>query len=149
MIILHQVIHYTNTNSVEATWVDEDGNQVRCHSYADVQMDMLRADLGADAAAYSALIATVEAGIVPVTPKALEVPERIEALQGLLVLDSAGLGPAYEAWALSPDRTFAQKAFINKATHWKRTDPTLLAATTTLGLTSAQVDAFFIDGATR
>lgn len=85
----------------------------------------------------------------PYTTPTPEVPERIEALQDLLVLDSAGLGPAYEAWALSPDRTFAQKAFINKATHWKRTDPTLLAATTALGLTSAQVDAFFIDGATR
>jgi len=45
---------------------------VKCHSYADVQMDMLRTDLGADIADYEALIATVEAGIVPPPPKPVE-----------------------------------------------------------------------------
>ena len=60
-MILKQVIRYPDTNSVEATWVDEEGNNVRCHSYADVQMDMLRADLGEDVAEYAELIATVEA----------------------------------------------------------------------------------------
>lgn len=86
MKTLKQVIHYPDTNSVEATWVDriqlpdvevpevsateavldEEGNVItsaieavaahmvpgeiketviRCHSYADVQMDMLRADV--------------------------------------------------------------------------------------------------------
>lgn len=106
MITLKQAIHYTDTNSVEATWVDrtplpdlevpavaevldEDGNVVtpgveahtitgrfdevvvKCHSYADVQMDMLRADLGDDALAFAELIATVEAGIVPPPPPSL------------------------------------------------------------------------------
>ena len=42
--------------------------QAKCHSYADVQMDMLRADLGADAAAYADLIAEVEANIKPIPP---------------------------------------------------------------------------------
>lgn len=42
--------------------------QVRCHSYSDRQMDMLRADLGADAAAYADLIAEVEANIKPIPP---------------------------------------------------------------------------------
>jgi hypothetical protein len=103
MIILKQVKHYPDTNSVEATWVDRtiapdtevaeellpdttdvEGNitlgkvipahivpgtvtevQVKCHSYADVQMDMLRADLGADAAEYADLIAQVEANQIP------------------------------------------------------------------------------------
>lgn len=101
-IKLKQVIHYQDTNSVEATWVneiapaydvpesrepdteDKDGNvvpgvvtpahtvpavevQVKCHSYAAVQMDMLEADLGADLPAYVDLIATVRAAIVPPT----------------------------------------------------------------------------------
>lgn len=101
-IKLKSVIHYPDTNSVEATWVeivtpaydvpestapdttDKDGNvipgkvtpahtvpaverQVRCHSYADVQMDMLESDLGADLLAYADLIAAVRAAIVPPT----------------------------------------------------------------------------------
>lgn len=65
---LSNVTHYASTNSVEATWVDEDGAQIKCHSYADVQMDMLRADLGADSASYADLIATVEANIKPPVP---------------------------------------------------------------------------------
>lgn len=52
---------------------------VRCHSYADSQMDMLRADLGADAAQYEDLIARVEAAIVPPAPPAAEVAEKIVA----------------------------------------------------------------------
>lgn len=110
MIILKQVIHYPDTNSVEATWVertttpevivpevvapdtvDADGNvslgavtpqhiipavdtdvQVRCHSYSDRQMDMLRADLGADAADYEDLIALVESNIQPIPPPTAE-----------------------------------------------------------------------------
>lgn len=65
---LAQVLYFADTNSVEATWVDSEGNQVKCHSYADVQMDMLEADLGEDAAQYADLIAQVKAGIKPVEP---------------------------------------------------------------------------------
>ena len=43
--------------------------QVRCHSYADVQMSDLEADLGADLPEYAALIATVRAAIHVPTPE--------------------------------------------------------------------------------
>ena len=46
--------------------------QVRCHSYSDRQMDMLRADLGADAADYGDLIALVESNIQPIPPPTAE-----------------------------------------------------------------------------
>jgi hypothetical protein len=46
--------------------------QVRCHSYSDRQMDMLRADLGADAADYEDLIALVESNIQPIPPPTAE-----------------------------------------------------------------------------
>lgn len=94
MIKLKEIKHYPDTNSVEATWVevieperiiteyDPDDpvvviseqiipaveRQVKCHSYADVQMDMLESDLGADAAGYTDLIATVRANIKPPVP---------------------------------------------------------------------------------
>jgi hypothetical protein len=70
MIILKEVNHYIPTNSVEATWVDGDGKQVRCHSYADVQMGMFRADLAEfNSPVDEALIALVESGIKPPVPK--------------------------------------------------------------------------------
>ena len=70
------VIHYPDTNSVEVTWLDADGKQTRCHSYADSQMDMLEADLGADAADHADLIAMVRANIKPPVPPT---PEQLQA----------------------------------------------------------------------
>lgn len=76
MIHLKSVIHDTKTNSVEATWVDEISSAsvvpaaqvpIKCHSYADVQMGLFRADvsaLGGNIAEHEALIALVEAAIV-------------------------------------------------------------------------------------
>ena len=69
MTHLTSVIHDAKTNSVEATWEDAEGVQIKCHSYADVQMGMFRADvlaLGGNIAEHEAMIATVEAAIVPV-----------------------------------------------------------------------------------
>ncbi len=109
MIVLKQVKHYPDTNSVEATWVDrtitpdtvvpeellpdttdDEGNitlgkvipahivpgavteeQVKCHSYADVQMDMLRDHAvieGTPLTDYETLIALVESNIQPLPP---------------------------------------------------------------------------------
>jgi len=74
------VIHYPDTNSVEVTWLNDAGEQIRCHSYADVQMDMLEADLGAGAAEHAALIAAVKANIKP--PIIVE-PTPLQKLQQL------------------------------------------------------------------
>lgn len=72
MSILKQVIYYKETNSLEATWVDENDVVIRCHSYADIQMDMFKNDVatyGGDITKYLELIATIEAKIIPyVTP---------------------------------------------------------------------------------
>ena len=81
-------------------------------------------------------------------PAALTVVAHVSALQGLLAIDQAGLSEAYDEWANSPARTFAERAFIEKAQTWKRNDPTLNAAATDLGLTSEQVDQLFILAAT-
>jgi len=77
-----------------------------------------------------------------------DVPQSITALQGMLAINSAGLASAYEAWANDPSRTFAEKAFINKAQTWRRDDPTLLSAATAFSLTDTQLDDLFILGAT-
>ena len=67
-MILKQLIRYTNADAIEATWVDENDVVIKCQAYSNAQMDMLRADLGADAAQYEALIAEVEATYVPPAP---------------------------------------------------------------------------------
>ena len=46
--------------------------QVRCHSYDDRQMDMLRADLGTDAAEHESLMAGVVANQKPILPPTAE-----------------------------------------------------------------------------
>jgi hypothetical protein len=77
-------------------------------------------------------------------PVSNPVPSQVSALQGLLAIDASGLSEAYSEWAASSDRTFAERAFIDKALHWKRTDPVLLSGSEALGLTSEQVDQLFI-----
>ena len=74
--------------------------------------------------------------------------QTVSALQGLLAVDQAGMAAAYSAWTSDPSRTFAEKAFIDKALTWKRNDPTLLAAATAFGLTSQQLDELFTLAAT-
>ena len=79
-----------------------------------------------------------------VPPPAPQVPESVPALEALLALDAAGISADYEAWANDPARTFAERAFINKALTWRRDDPTLQAAAEALELSSEQVDQLFI-----
>jgi len=89
---LAKVIHYPDTNSVEAIWVDENGVQTKCHSYADVQMDMLRADLGESLTEYVDLIALVEANISPPAEKTAE-EKSAEAIAMIYSLESSTLLP--------------------------------------------------------
>lgn len=103
MITLKEVIHDAKTNSVEATWVDAEGIQVKCHNYADVQMDMFRADvlaLGGNIAKYKAMIAAVKAAIVPnaappiPNPRISEIKTRLEQidLESIRALRAKSLG---------------------------------------------------------
>lgn len=83
---------------------------------------------------------TPEPYVPPPTPPVTAVT----ALQGLLAIDHAGLSVEYTVWSNSPLRTFAQKAFINKAQTWRRNDRTLNTAAADLGISSEQLDALFV-----
>jgi hypothetical protein len=73
-----------------------------------------------------------------------EVPESIEALQGLLALYAAGLAPAFEAWAQSPARSFAERAFIDRARTWRRDNLVLVEGAAAMGISPGQLDQLFI-----
>ena len=90
-------------------------------------------------------VADLEASRIP----ADTIPQRVTALQGLLAIDEAGMATQYQAWAASPSREFAELAYIDKALHWNRTDPVLIAGATALGLTSDELDALFVSAATK
>ena len=81
--------------------------------------------------------------IVRPEPDANPVPQVVDAIQGLKALDAAGMSAAYEAWASSPDRTFLERAFIQREQRWRRDDPTLMAGATALGLSAEQLDDLF------
>jgi len=64
-MMLQQLIRYENAPVIEATWVSAAGVVVRCHAYHATQLNELRADLGADAAQYEAMIQQCIADYVP------------------------------------------------------------------------------------
>lgn len=76
------------------------------------------------------------------------VPQQVTPLQAMLAIDQYGMASAYEAWANDPARTFAEKAFINRAQVWNRNDPLMIGWATALGLTSEQLDQLFVLAAT-
>jgi hypothetical protein len=73
------------------------------------------------------------------------VPQEITRLQGMMALQNAGLLDQAEALVAQADAT-TQLAWAN-ATHFVRTSPTLLGLAAQLGLTDAELDALFVDGA--
>lgn len=144
MITLKQVDHYPDTNSVEATWIDEEGIQARCHSYADSQMDMLRADLGADASKYATMIALVESLIVP-CPLFTEPPITVSPRQIRQALTAIGLRARIEDAIAAADQD--TKDWYEFATAFEENHPAVLALAAVLGISAEQVHALFVKAA--
>jgi len=168
MIILKEVIHFPDTNSVEATWVDrtvtqqtvidEDGAetvqdvttdvQIKCHSYADVQMQMLRDDaaaLGTSLDDYEDLIASVEAAMVPYVPPPPVIPQSISMRQARLALLAAGLLDQVNAgMATMPQSAQIEWEFASEV---RRDNALIGAMATALGLDDEALDSLFTAGA--
>ena len=149
-MILQQLIRYTNANALEATWNDADGNILRCHAYSNhpEQIAMLRADLGADAAAHEDLIAEIEATYVPPEPQPPQVPAVCTPAQGLVALFAIKQITEQDvatAIAAIPDpvqRYTAQIGF-HRATAWERSSATMQAMSALLSLSETDLDALF------
>ena len=154
MNTLKQVIHYSDTNSVEATWVDEDGVVIKCHSYADCQMQMFRedvAELGGNIADYEDLIAPVESNIKPVEPEPIPVPQEISKAQGIAVMSQVPVGES-NLW-LAVKTYFDTEAdeisrdLFKAVTVFNRQSPMLNSLKGLFGLDDAALDQLFIEGA--
>ena len=67
---LRQLIRYTNADALEATWVNEKDEVVKCQAYSNhpEQMDQLSIDLGTDLSNYEELINEVASTYVPPPP---------------------------------------------------------------------------------
>ena len=148
MNTLKQVIHYPDTNSVEATWVDSEGVVIKCHSYADVQMQMFRDDVfefGGDVAEYEELIALVESNIKPATPEPLPILS-CSPWQIRKKLNKEGMRDAVESYVASEQATQDEKDAWEFATEFREDNPLLMNAAAMLGITD--LHAFIEDAQT-
>lgn len=134
MNTLKQVIHYPDTNSVEATWVNDKDEVIKCHSYADVQMQMFSddvAELGGNIAEYKDLIALVESNIKPVEPEPLPIMS-CTPWQIRKKLNKEGLRDAVEAYVASDQATQDEKDAWEFATEFREDNPLLINAASML-----------------
>ena len=148
MNTLKQVIHYLDTNSVEATWVDSEGVVIKCHSYVDVQMQMFRDDVfefGGDVAEYEELIALVESNIKPATPEPLPILS-CSPWQIRKKLNKEGLREAVESYVASEQATQDEKDAWEFATEFREDNPLLVNAASMLGI--PDLHAFIEDAQT-
>ena len=146
-MIVRQVIRYTNADAIEATWVDENDVVIKCQAYSNAQMDMLRADLGADAAQYEALIAEVEATYSPSPPQPIQVPQQVTMRQARLELLSRDLLDDVDAVIAVAGRT-AQIEWEYASTV-ARDNPVIAVVQQQQGMTDEQIDDLFREAAKR
>ena len=87
MIAIKSLIKYDNANAIEVTWVEtieEVETVIHCQAYADVQIDLLRADAekyGTSLDEYEDIIKEVESNIVYPTPEEIAEQEKQAKLQ--------------------------------------------------------------------
>lgn len=143
-MILKNVVYFSDTNSVEATWVNSQGENVYCRSYAGEQMDDLIVDLGSDAVTYASLIAEVRSKVEPYVPPPPVVPATVTRFQALAVLAAGGYLDTVRTYINTLDINNVQRLAWENATDWERSSPTLNALAAMLGLNDTQVDDLFI-----
>ncbi len=142
MITLKEIKRYADTNSVEATWVDGEV-VVKCHSYDQVQMDMLAADLGDDLDANQHIIDEVLAHQVPHPPAVEPIPTSITMRQTRLQLLADGVLDDVSA-AVAGMGAAAQIEW-EYASEIQRTNPLVPAMQIILAWDEARVDQYFVE----
>lgn len=141
-MILKQVIQYENDkNTLEATWVDDEGAQIKCHAYNGSTLDDLKADLGADLPQYEELIADavshwVEPPPVPAPPIVVS-PRQIRQ-----ALTRANLRTQVEAAVVAGDQDI--KDWWEFAIQIEEDHPMVLAMAAGLGVDETALHNLFV-----
>lgn len=83
---------------------------------------------------------------LPDHPRPVSVPQSVDPLAAIYLLDQMGLGAAYKSYRDSPARTLLEQETLLRGKVWERSNPILIAAATSpeMGLTSEQLDSMFI-----
>jgi len=137
-MILNSVIRYTNSPVIEATWVDEEGKQVKCRAYDGSQMNELRADLGTNE--HEALIAQCEADYIP--PVVIPViPSVVSMRQARMALHQTGKLAAVNAAVAAADEE--TKIAWEYSTEVQRNFPLVATLAAALSLTESDLDNLF------
>lgn len=149
-MIVKQVVRYVNADALEATWVDANDVIVKCQAYANNQMGLLAADLGADAPQYQSLMDQVASTYVAPPPPVPVVPEAVTMRQARLALLGAGLLAQVDAAIASLPSPQKEAAAIEweYAQEVQRHNGLVPAMAQALGMTEAQLDALFMQAAT-
>lgn len=140
ILTLNQQILAIDPQDTSDSWQTED-QVLPKHVVPDaslVTVDSLPAD-------YAPGRYTYNNGFVAV-PVTVPVPQFVDPLDAIALLDSMGLGAAYMAYRDSPARTLLEQETLLRAKVWERNNPVLIAAATSteIGLTSEQLDQMFI-----
>ena len=93
--------------------------------------------------------AEVDAHLNPPPPPPT-VPEQVTRAQGKAALITAGLWPdvlAYVEAITDPTEKALAEVALGDTTHWRRDSPTMQAISTSLGISSEQMDELFIQAA--
>jgi hypothetical protein len=142
-MILKQLIKYPNGNYLEATWVNENDEQVYCRAFAGEEMDELVSMLTVqEAQEHSKLIADCRAAVVPYVVPPPVVPNAVTPFQAKAALLQAGLLDAVNT-ALVNAPALTKLAWA-EATEFRRNSPTVLTLAGVLKLTDKQLDDLFI-----
>ena len=117
-------------------------------SYHPTQLDLLQADaeaMGTSLDEHADMLANWVADYVPPEPEPEPVPTVLTIRQAKRVLLAAGLLDDVDAAVAQADR--GTQLDWEYATEIRRDWPTLIAMATALGMTDAQLDQLFIEGA--
>ena len=72
------------------------------------------------------------------------VPEEIDAVSAIIILEQNNLGVAYRTWAGSVERTSIEREIISRRGRWRRDNYLVNQAAESMGITKKQLDDMFI-----
>lgn len=149
MISVKQIIHFTDTNSVEVTWIDSDTDKiVRCNSYDQYQLDILQADLGDGSAMYESTYEAVRENWKAPAPTPIVIPQSVSKACGIAAMQDLGVWSSVKGW-FENHASENERDLFGAITEFDRASPLLGTVQSILEMSNEQVDQLFILAASK